>query len=385
MKQLPFLTLALVMVALVMSLDSSWAADGGAVSNLENQISAAAKSWQTTITDAARRLFWLLAFIEIGIAAVWLALQSSSMDSWIAEIVRRIMFVGFFLFVLEQGPALAKAIVESLMKIGSQGGSASAADMFNLGLTVGSNVASKAKFGLWDGDIALGLALVLSAVVVIFVFAIIAAMLVAAMAEMYIGLVLGMIMLGLGGSSFTKDWAVRYLVYAFSIGMKLMALVMIAFIGQTVLQGFVKTAATDFLMALSVAAVAVVLLAIAWHVPQIIGGVVQGASVSNGMEVIRAAGHAGSFAAAALGGAVGAGAVVRSASNAASAQGGGFGAAAMAALRAVGSAAADKAMHAPGARASGTLGLANEKLKGRGNANSQTDARLGIGAEGHHK
>ena len=60
------------------------------------------------------------------------------------------------------------------------------------------------------------------------------------MVEMYVGLLAGMIMLGLGGSSFTKDFAVRYLVYAFSVGMKLMALVMIARIGSEVLIGLAE-------------------------------------------------------------------------------------------------------------------------------------------------
>ena len=57
-----------------------------------------------------------------------------------------------------------------------------------------------------------------------------------------IGLLAGMIMLGLGGSSYTKDFAIRYLTYAFSVGMKLMALVMIAKIGSEVLIGLANDA-----------------------------------------------------------------------------------------------------------------------------------------------
>lgn len=380
MRKPLIVTLALVAASLVVLTDASLAADGSTLTTLENQISSSAKSWQTTITQAATTLFWLLATIEVGIAAVWLAIQAPSIETWFAELVRRIMFIGFFLFVLQKGPDLGKAIVTSLMQIGSQGGSASAADILNLGLKIGSDLAAKAKFGLWgDADNALGLALIASALVVIAVFGFIAAILLAAMAEMYVGMLLGMILLGLGGSSFTKDWSVRYLVYAFSLGMKLMALVMIAHIGQDILTGFQANSATDFTTVLSVAAIAVVLAVVAVHVPQIIAGVVQGASVSNGMEVMRAAGAAGSFAMAAFGGAVGAGAVANSASS----QGGGAAANAMAAFRAVGSAAADKLMHAPGARNSSTLGLANEKLKGGGNATSQADAKLGVG--GHHK
>jgi type IV secretion system protein TrbL len=327
-------------------------------------------------------LFWLLAAIEVGIAAVWLAIQAPSIETWFAELVRRIMFIGFFLFVLQKGPALAKAIVTSLMQIGSQGGSASAADIFNMGITVGSNLSSKASFGL-TADNTLGLALLAAALIVVVVFALLAGMMIAAMAEAYIGLMLGMIMLGLGGSSYTKDWSVRYLVYAFSLGMKLMALVAIAHLGQTVLTSFVNNSATDFITAVSVAAIAIVIFMVAMHVPNIIQGVVQGASVSNGMEALRSAGHAGSFASAAFGGLAGGAVGAAMLSSNARAQGGGVGSSAMAAMRAVGSAAAEKAMGSPGSRMSSVLGLANEKLRPTASGAQQSDARVGGG--GHHQ
>ena len=78
----------------------AFAQQGQVLTELENQVSAAAKGWETTIMDAARSLFWILAGIEVGIAAVWLAIQAASLESWFAEIVRRIMFIGFFAFVL---------------------------------------------------------------------------------------------------------------------------------------------------------------------------------------------------------------------------------------------------------------------------------------------
>lgn len=67
----------------------------------------------------------ILAGIEIGIAAVWLAIQAASIEAWFAELVRRIMFIGFFAFALSEGPSFAKAVVDSLYQIG--GGSTSLA------------------------------------------------------------------------------------------------------------------------------------------------------------------------------------------------------------------------------------------------------------------
>ncbi|RWC37771.1 MAG: P-type conjugative transfer protein TrbL [Mesorhizobium sp.] len=346
-------------------------ADGQLLTTLQNQVATAAQGWETTVMQAARSLFWILAGIEIGIAAVWLAIQAASLDAWFAELVRRIMFVGLFVFVLEQGPDFAKAVVNSLFEIGAGGGTASPANIFNAGLQVASVMSEKVQFGVFE-DNALAIAAVFAMVIVVISFSLVAAIFVAVMVEMYVGLLAGMIMLGLGGSSFTKDFAVRYLVYAFSVGMKLMALVMIARIGSEVLLGLANMPAgsDQFVSTLAIGGISVVVFIIAMYVPPIVQGVVQGASISGGMEAIRHGGQAATFAA---GGAfLGAGAAVSGASAARSARAGGSSMAG-AALRgmasgignagwAAGSAAKEKAIAAPGAYAGSLLGLANAKL-----------------------
>jgi type IV secretion system protein TrbL len=347
------------------------AQEGSVLTSLQSQITTAAKGWETTIMDAAKSLFWILATIEIGIAAVWLAIQSASLDSWFAELVRRIMFVGFFAFVLAQGPTFAKAVVDSLFQIGAGGGTASPADVFNAGLAVATKMSEKVQFGLFE-DNALAISAAFAMVVTVIAFSLVAAIFVSVMVEMYIGLLAGMIMLGLGGSSFTKDFAVRYLVYAFSVGMKLMALVMISRIGSEVLIGLANdpSVGDQFQTALAIAGIAVVVFIVAMYVPNIIQGVVQGASVSGGMEAIRHGGQAASFAAGAgflAAGAAGAGFAAAQAARAggssvAGAALRGIGASFSSGAQAAGSAAKEKAIGSPGAYAGSILGLANAKL-----------------------
>ncbi|KQT04598.1 conjugal transfer protein TrbL [Rhizobium sp. Leaf391] len=347
------------------------AQQGQVLTELENQVSTAAKGWETTIMDAAKSLFWILAGIEIGIAAVWLALQAASLDSWFAELVRRIMFIGFFAFVLNQGPTFARAVVDSLYQIGAGGGSASPAEVFDAGIRVASQMSQQAKFGVFE-DNALAIAAVLAMGVVVICFSLVAAIFVAVMVEMYVGLLAGMIMLGLGGSSSTKDFAIRYLIYAFGVGMKLMALVMIAKIGSEVLLGLAQapTAESDqFITTLAIAGISVVVFIIAMYVPNIIQGVVQGASVSGGMEAIRHGGQAASFAAGGAFLAAGAAGAGFAAAQAARAAGSSVAGAALRGMeagigsagKAAGSAAKEKAIGSPGAYA-GIMGLANAKL-----------------------
>ncbi len=350
----------------------AFAQDGQVLTELENQIASAAKGWETTITDAAKSLFWILAAIEVGIAAVWLAIHAASLDSWFAELVRRIMFIGFFAFVLNQGPTFARAVVDSLFQIGAGGGSASPAAIFDAGIEVAGKLSEHVQFGVFE-DNSLAIAAVFAMVVVVICFSLVAAIFVAVMVEMYVGLLAGMIMLGLGGSSFTKDFSIRYLVYGFSVGMKLMALVMIAKIGSQVLIGLAETpVATEqrYIISLSIAGISVVVFIISMYVPNIIQGVVQGASVSGGMDGIRHGGQAASFAAGAGFLAAGGAGAGFAAGQAARAAGSSFAGAALRGIgagvgsagKAAGSAAKEKAIGSPGAYAGSILGLANAKL-----------------------
>ncbi len=363
-----FIATAVVLLATTPAL----AQQGQVLTTLENSVVTAAKGWETTVMNAARSLFWILAGIEVGIAAVWLAINAASLDSWFAELVKRIMFIGLFAFILDRGPEFAKAVVDSLYQIGAGGGSASPANIFDAGIRVATKMSEQAKFGLWE-DNALAIAAVFAMVVVVVSFSLVAAIFVAVMVEMYVGLLAGMIMLGLGGSSHTKDFAIKYLVYAFSVGMKLMALVMIAKMGSDILLGLaeVPTATSEqFITTLAIAGISVVVFVIAMYVPPILQGVVQGASVGGGMEAIR---HGGQAASAALGaGFLTIGAANRGFGAASAARAGGA-SLASAALRgmqagiggaagAVGSAAKEKAIGSPGAYAGSMLGLANAKL-----------------------
>ena len=364
------LALAVFLGALLL-LQPALAQDGSLLTTLENEVADAAQGWETTVMQAARSLFWILAGIEVGIAAVWLALGAASLDTWFAELVRRIMFIGLFVFILEQGPDFARAMVDSLFQIGAGGGSASPANVFNAGLQVASQMSEKAQFGLFE-DNALAIAAVFAMVIVVIAFSLVAAIFVAVMAEMYVGLLAGMIMLGLGGSSFTKDFAVRYLVYAFSVGMKLMALVMIARIGSEVLINLANSpsGADEFLSTLAIGGISVVVFVIAMYVPNIVQGVVQGVSVTGGMETIRHGGQAATMAAGGAAVAWGGARAGASAYSDARAAGSSFRAAALkgmtsgatAAGSALASAGRDKAIGVPGTWGASTLGLANSKL-----------------------
>lgn len=367
----PWIPIGIAFAGLVMSEPAVAQSFNNVVDTIQARITDAAKSWEATILQAATSLFWLLALIEVGICAVWLAINSATLEAWFGELVRRIMFIGFFLFVLTTGPQLAKDVVNSLFQIGGGSGSVSPADVFDAGLKVGASLSEKVSFGLFE-DNALATAAVFSMIIVVICFGLVAAIFIAVITEMYVGLLAGMIMLGFGGSSFTKDFSIRYLIYAFSVGMKLMALVMIANIGSDVLVGIADDPMTEesAYATTAIAGIAVIIFMVAMYVPNIVQGVVQGVSVTGGMETIR---HGGQSTSAGLGAgalAYGGARAAVSAYSEARQSGASFGSAAVkgvfsgvgSAGGALASAAKDQAIGAPGSYGTSTLGLANAKL-----------------------
>jgi type IV secretion system protein TrbL len=162
---------AVAVAALFLALTAvpAHAQEGSLITSLQDEISSAARGWEQTVSNAARSLFWILASIEIGLAAIWLALQAPSLQEWFAELARRIMFLGFFALVLDQGPSFAKAIVDGLFQIGASGGNASPADIFNAGLVVAGKMAEKIRFGLFE-DNALAVSAAFATIVVVIAF-----------------------------------------------------------------------------------------------------------------------------------------------------------------------------------------------------------------------
>jgi len=120
-------------------------------------------------------------------------------------------------------------------------------------------------------------------------FALICAFLVLALVEMYIVVSASVLMMGFAGSQWTKDYALKTIQYAVSVGAKIFILQLIAGLGLT----FIKEWATDFNVEDNVSLVgmigcSVVLLALTKIVPDMLQGVINGSSIGSGAALTSA-------------------------------------------------------------------------------------------------
>jgi type IV secretion system protein TrbL len=281
-----------------------------------------ASSWENTLKNYALTLFFLLAAIEFAVSAIRLAFRGSDASEWLAELVNQVLFLGFFLALLNNSSAWAKAIVDSFRAAANQaaissGGSSNLApsDIFDTGLSIASKVADQTS--LFSPASSLGL--IVCALVILIAFALIAAFLIVSLVESYVVISAGVLLMGFGGSRFTKDYAVRTMTYAVSVGAKLFVLQLLIALGQQIFQSLSQSFEAKTTDIFVVVGSAIVMLALVKIVPEMIQALINGASVGSSPLLASAAAIAGG-AAALIGTAYGAGMVVRSAGRLASEQ-----------------------------------------------------------------
>lgn len=251
-----------------------------------------AHSWESSLRGYAISLFWILAGVEFTWTAIRLVLKGADFTEFLAELVNRILYIGFFLMLLLHSSEWSGAIVQSFRTAADAASGA-------VGVENGISPANVLETGLnivtaiWDSLFKMnpmdGLAMVLAAIVILICFALMAASLIEALIESYIVISAGVLFMGFGGSSWTSDYAKKILVYAVSVGAKLFMLQLIIGLGERLIREmaseFNSNNLEDILIMLGVS---VVFFVITRNIPQMVQGLINGTSF----------GHAGTLSSA---------------------------------------------------------------------------------------
>ena len=114
-------TTGLIGCCLLLALHSA-----GAVAQLTNQgvldqviteFSVRAATWESVILNAATWLFWTLGTISLVWTFGMMALRKADLAEFFAEFCRFILFFGFYLWLLRNGPQFSASIIQSLLKM----------------------------------------------------------------------------------------------------------------------------------------------------------------------------------------------------------------------------------------------------------------------------
>jgi type IV secretion system protein TrbL len=263
-----------------------------------------AAKWESTLANYAQTLFWILVAIDLTLTGIRLAAKGAEFGEWASELVNQILFIGFFFALLKNAPVWASAIVNSFRTAASQavvasGGTSLIApsDVFSVGLALARKLHESASWFQPHQSFVM----FLFGLVLIVCFAIIAALLIVALVESYIVISAGVLFMGFGGSKLTKDFAIKILVYAVSVGAKLFVMQLLIGLGQQVFNALAANFETNSVDVLVVIGSAIVMLALTWFLPHLIQGMINGTAMGgNPASVWQLYQNMGSFTLAGL-------------------------------------------------------------------------------------
>ena len=255
-------------------LDSS-----GLLDTLLDKFQQVASTWSLVIGDYANWLFWGLVLISMVWTFGMLAMQGEGLISALAEIVRFFAVIGFFYYLLINGPAISQSIINSMRQLAANAlgtstgiSPSSIVDMAFVILTKVSSAAS-----IWSPMIST--IMITVAIIVLVVIAInMLIMLVSAWVLCYAGVIL----LGFGGSKWTSDIAINYLRTVLSIGIQLFTMTLIIGIGQSFIDQYfsiIKNDIPDLNSLIVLLLASIILLVLTNKLPLLLSGVVGGASL----------------------------------------------------------------------------------------------------------
>ncbi|WP_045764475.1 P-type conjugative transfer protein TrbL [Xanthomonas albilineans] len=311
MKALHKAVLIAVALALYSTAASAQLTNQGMLDQVVTEFATRATAWRTVVMNAATFLFWTLGAISLVWTFGFMALRKADIGEFFAEFIRFILFFGFFLWLLRNGPDMANAIIKSLRQIGEQASRVSSVTPSGI-VDIGFMILKQAfqNSSMWSPvDSLIG---VLLSVGILLLLATIAVNMLLMLVSAWLLMYAGIFFLGFGGSRWTSDMAINYFKTVLGVAVQIMAMVLIVGIGNDMLTSFyakMNKGTLNFEELGVMLVFCLALLMLVNRVPPLIAGVISGSGIGN-------AGGIGNFGAgAAVGAALGAAGVAAGAAG----------------------------------------------------------------------
>jgi type IV secretion system protein TrbL len=109
-------------------------------------------SWIQSMHGFALRLFFLLAGIDVVWLGILLVLEHADMQHTLAKVIKKVLTIGFFLALLENGSTWVKAIIDSFSQIGiataGLNGGVTPSEILFTGVQISSQIFASFAFSL---------------------------------------------------------------------------------------------------------------------------------------------------------------------------------------------------------------------------------------------
>ena len=298
------LVLAVVGLALVASEASAQAVTqpDAKFDGLLNLIQQNSQLWNSRLLGFALRLFWTLAVIQLVITFFPMVLRQAELGEIAHELVKYVLVIGFFYEILAHSTYWANAVIQSFRDAGGAAIGQTAAmqpsDIFALAVEFANTIGNVHTINPLAA-----FSITIASACVLLSFAFIAAFMAVTLVESYIVINASVLLLGFGGSQWTREYAIAMLKYAVAVGAKLFVLtLLVGLIAQSAHDWQAAYNHTDNASMWTMVGLGFTCAYLAKTIPDLIQGLISGVSVGGG-------GALGGMAATALAAGAGVGAI----------------------------------------------------------------------------
>ena len=249
----------------------------GVLNEVSERFLTESVKWGGIVTGHASWLFWTLVAISMVWTFGFMALRKADIAEFFAEFIKFIIFVGFFWWLLLNGPEFAMSIINSLRKIGAEASGLSGLNP-STPIDIAFEILIKAGKSYSLTSPIDNLSIFLISLAILACMAIVAANILLALITAYVMAYAGIFVLGFGGSKWTSDIAINYFRNVLGIALKIMTMTLLVGIAVSIMDGYhtslaAKASMEELMIVFTVALVLVILIN---TIPNLVAGLVPG-------------------------------------------------------------------------------------------------------------
>ncbi len=277
--------------------------NAGLFDEIGNFYAVQAKAMAAILRPMALTLFGSLSLISFALFLYRQALSGDgNMQALIAKFAFEILKVGFFLWLVQKAPEFVMQFLGYFIDAGEKAGQTgplSASTIVSLGFDSCFRIFDAIGEMGWGDTAAFGLPLALAGLLILACFAIVGVLFLIRMVELHLIVYGGILLLGFGGLSFTRDIPKNYLSYVISAGTQLFMLSVIIGLGMQLAGSWPATLTTGgdgqniMHQALYVLVSAATFASLAWSIPKVAASMVSGSISMGAADVMAPAAAAG--------------------------------------------------------------------------------------------
>jgi type IV secretion system protein TrbL len=197
-------------------------------------------TWLGPISAIARRLFVVLAAIEVAVSGTLYALRRDSLDEMASKFLLKFIILSVVLMLITSAGYWLKPIINGLALAGQVGGGGVSnlgpSGIVDMGLRIAWGMIDTTGLPISFASLETAFYALTSRLVITFAFVAVAVMVVLTWVEAYVALAGGVLFLGFGGMRATAQFAENYLAFLFYIGARLFVLYLLLGVGITIMQ-----------------------------------------------------------------------------------------------------------------------------------------------------